>query len=327
MSAINTVSNVISWAIDAKTASVPAPPQGSLELIDELIKPPEKLVSELKHLVALTIAKLRLGNPPLGERGALSTESLLYALAIGLCSHPKVAEFLLRTVSPARNTLELVARHALLEPALPHLPDSLKDTFKENSLLTGVLNYPLSFQKNDALKLIDRFVAGPRERQAMLLRFAQPIPDLAIREWRLFVLRIFRTGDSDQKKFVLDVYEAQMIHYHKQTLDQIKQARNLILNPTFNDANKKTEEKLSDNKDNADKNKVVEKYSFQDDYQIRNALSVGEWWEPLYFLDRSSKDDLRSRRYLGYDYRKGIDLYNFCKKYKTLIDRGKKTNT
>jgi hypothetical protein len=90
-----------------------------------------------------------------------------------------------------------------------------------------------------------------------------------------------RNGNEIQQRFVLDVYEATMIHHRELAFKQAQDARSVLSDPIASADN----ERLSD------------------------ARSVAEWWGPLANLERTHLDLLRARRYLDYEYREGIALF------------------
>ena len=71
-----------------------------------------------------------------------------------------------------------------------------------------------------------------------------------------------------------------MVYHQTEMLAQIQAALNVISNPR----------------------------AAADETRLQDALSIAEWWEPLAALARTELDALRARRYLGYAYRRGIDL-------------------
>src|SRR5205814_1348957 len=115
---------------------------------------------------------------------------------------------------------------------------------------------------------------------------AQPSPSPEVRRWRQDLMGRLRLQDDAGRDFVLDVYEAALIHHRAEVLDQVYAARSVLENPVAS----------------------------ADDRRLGEALSIAEWWEPLSALDRSNPSALRDRRYLDRCYRQGITLYRQTEK-------------
>ena len=95
-----------------------------------------------------------------------------------------------------------------------------------------------------------------------------------------------RLASETGREFVLDVYEAMLIHYPEQALQQLRTARAVLT-----DARAAAEEE-----------------------RLRDTLAVAGWWQPLWALQRSHPEALRARRYLGYEYREGLALVRLAQR-------------
>jgi FtsH ternary system domain X1 len=284
MSAIETAQSVIEWAMARPSSGTP--PAGDLRLIEELASPPGNVCALLGELTALTAARLRFSNPPLGDHGPLGTGALLIAAAIGTPKIADLAQLLVRVVPEANSPVEWVARHGLLEPALPFLAERVAEDCRIVSPLTSLLDRPEPSQRAVCLELASRLIPHPAEQLALTLHFAKPTSDIVVRDWRQLVLERLRLVDDVRRDFVLDVYEAMMIHHEQEALVQVRAARTVITNPQI----------------------------ASDDEKLRDAVSVANWWKPLWMIERADVNLLRARHYLGYSYREGLALFRLCQK-------------
>ena len=67
-----------------------------------------------------------------------------------------------------------------------------------------------------------------------------------------------RLQSDDGREFVLDVYEAALIHHRTETIEQVRAAQAVLDNPAAS----------------------------ADERRLEEALSIAKWWEPLSALDR-----------------------------------------
>ena len=118
------------------------------------------------------------------------------------------------------------------------------------------------------------------------LALAEPASVSCVRFWRHELLERLRLAGDRGREFVLDVYEAMLIHYSEQALRQVHAARAVI----------------------------TDAQAAADESRLREALAVAAWWESLWALQRSHPEELRARRYLGYDYREGLALYRLAQR-------------
>jgi hypothetical protein len=285
MSATDTAQRVIEWAMATGNG---VPPQGDVSATEQLAHPSAPLRSALGQLTALTAARLRLGMPALGDSGPIGVGALIIAAAIGVANVPEAAAIVMRAVPPATAPIDWIARHGVVVRALPFLPDAFADECRHASPLTAMLDRPTTGQDAQAIGVMDKLLKHPAGRLSLTLHFAQPTPDVHVREWRQDLLERMRLSNQD---FVLDIYEAMMIHHQREALDQVKAARAVI----------------------------IDRIAASEEQRLRDALSVADWWGPLWALERANVDALRARRYLGYAYRDGIALFQLARRMRGLV--------
>ncbi len=284
MSAADTALRVVRWAA---AEGRPGPlPRGDYMAPEELLAPGDELRDALGELAAVTAARLRLGHPPLGDNGALGLDSLVLAFALGSAYQPALAAALLATLERPMNAWEWVARHGLVAPALPNLPPAMAEECRDVSPLTALLERPAGRQDTAALEVAERLRRHPMGRQALQLHLARPTGESAVRRWRTRLLETLRAAGDDGRDFVLEVYEAAMVHHQDETLDQARRAREVFLDPI----------------------------AAQDSDRLDDATSAADWWGPLWAVERSDLGALRRRRYLGYAYREGLRVYTHGRK-------------
>lgn len=287
MSATSTALRVIEWALEPSGP----PPSGDLRDAEALARPSAELASRLGQLAAVTSARLQLGAPPLGDGTPLAADAAVFAAALGAVAEPPLTAALLSVLSPARDPAEWVVRHGLAAPSVPYLPSVAADPCLLASPLTALLEHPAPGGDGAALEIVDRLLAAPAGRRALQLRLAPPTPSPAVRRWRTSLLDRLRLGGETgagyrRRDFVLDVYEAAMIHHEQEHLDQLRTARAVILDPL----------------------------AAADDARLQDALAVAEWWGPLDAVERADINALRARRYLGYEYRQGLSLFRLARR-------------
>ncbi len=124
------------------------------------------------------------------------------------------------------------------------------------------------------------------ERTALVLHFARPSDEPEVRAWRAEILDRMRHGEGVRRRFVLDVYEATMVHHRDEALEQVRVARRTLYDPIASG----------------------------DEHRLADARSVAQWWGPLAGLERTHLDALRSRRYLGYEYCHGVALFRLAQR-------------
>ncbi|MEM7578398.1 MAG: hypothetical protein AAF316_00855 [Cyanobacteria bacterium P01_A01_bin.80] len=285
MSATDTALQVINWAMTAQ-GTLGTPPKGDLSEPEKLAHPSAKIIQALKQLATVTTAQLKWGTPPLGDNRPISADNIIIAAALGT-ANPQLARTLLKAVSATSCPGDLVTRHGLITPALPFLQDAIADDCRMLSPLTAAFNRPVVGQETQIVNFVStKLLSNSLAKLSLTLHFAKPTTDIKVRDWRSDLLERLRLGKPEEQSFMIDVYEAGMIYHQQETLNQIKDAYAVITNPQ-----KASDEEL-----------------------LRDALSVANWWKPLWSVERVNLDQLRQRRYLNYAYREGIKLFNLSQK-------------
>jgi hypothetical protein len=282
MSAADTAARVLGWAL---TGGGP-PPGGDLRDTEELAAPGPGLAAALGQLAAATAARLRLAWPPLGDAAPPGPTAAVLAAAVGTRSVPELARFLLRAVRPGRSPAEWLARHGVVAPAREYLPAALADDCLLCSPLTALLTRPVAGQDGEVMAVAQRFLDHPGGRLALQLELARPTTDPAVWLWRQTLLDRLRLAGGAGVDFVLDVYEAALVHHRPEILAQIRAAHAVLSDPLAS----------------ADNNR------------LDAAQALAGWWGPLSALERTDGAALRARRHLGYDYRAGIALYRLVRR-------------
>lgn len=273
MSALATAVRVIEWA----SAPAGPPPPGDLRSLEALLEPLPAQRGRLGRLAALTAARLSLTAPPLGETVPLGCSAFLLAAAIGAPQQPAAVE-LARSCDPPRSAWELVARHAVVGPALDYMLPALAETLSAASPLTALLRVPPKGEENQIVRLGERLLGHPDGRRLLVNQFCQPSVPAPWLAWRGSLLDRLRLAPGCQP-FVLDVYEAALALYGSAWSALIQKALAVLSGPELS----------------------------RD--QLGFLLAVAAWWEPLRALHRSHLDWLRARRYLDfYLYLQGIRL-------------------
>ncbi len=280
MSALDTAVRVMEWAYGPGGP----PPTGDLRSLEALLEPASAQRDLLGRLAALTAAPLSLTVPPLGEVPPPGCSAFLLAAAIGAAQRPEAVE-LVRYCDPPRSAWELVARHAVVRPALDYMPLALAETLCGASPLTALLRVPPKGEENPIVQLAERLLAHPDGRRLLVHQFCQPNVPAPLLVWRGTLLDRLRPAPGYQP-FVLDVYEAALAVYGSAWSTVTQQALAVLSGPELS-------------KDRLD-----------------FVLAVAAWWEPLRALYRSHLDWLRARPYLDfYLYLQGIRLAQIVRQF------------
>jgi hypothetical protein len=284
MSAIEVTERVFQWVAQQEGML----PSGDLSDAHHLINPPARLKEQLSALTMLTAAKLHWGCPPLGDKLPIGSGTILLAAAIGARSkeHVRIAKTLFQCIPIAASTSEMVARYGLLEKTMSELPELIQDDFRLHSPLTSVLTRPASGQESVALGVIAELLQNEKSRRTLTMHFAEPTVDTTIRKWRTSVLDRLRLGAAHERSFVIDVYEAALIHHQQASMEMVQASRSTIF----------------------------DRLAAADQERLRDAISIAEWWGPLWSFHRERNDELRSRHYLHYDFLEGTKLFQICRR-------------
>lgn len=276
MSAADAALAVLEWAL------FPAgpPPRGDVFSPARLLQPGPELKTALSQLAAVAAARLRLGNPPLGEKAPPSLDAGALALAISLADLPFLAAKLVDELPRTRNAWEWVLRHGLAAPAHPHLAPDLAVRLRSCSPLTMLLDHPPEDMESDAVATAQRLIGDRAGRRALQLALAQPSQDAAVRRFRGRLLERLRLT-ADGQDFVLAVYEAAMVHHETEHVAQARAALAALAGGAGAPAAGRLDE----------------------------SLATADWWGPLWAIERIDVAALRARLYLGYAYREGLRAY------------------
>ncbi len=286
MSATDTAMRVIDWALNSAAG---VPPRGDLLDVQALARPSAALTAALGQLAAVTAARLRL--PATWVQDRLSAGEAVLAAALGALHLPASARLLLQAVPLAHGSSQWIARHGLAGPALALLTGQGAQTLDLYELClraspcTALLAAPPEQQRADLVQFAADLLDQAASRRLLQLALAEPVADPDIRRWRAELLERLRLSGEAGAAFVVDVYEAMLIHYAEPALEQVRNARAVILDARAVAASR-----------------------------LRDALTVADWWAPLWALQRSHPEALRARRYLGYDYREGLALYRLAQR-------------
>ena len=279
MSAVETAEGIMRWAI----GGVGPLPRGDLRDAEELEDPPPPLQGAAQHLVAVTAARLRWGRPPLGDARPIGVGVFALAAILGATDPEqiKLARALMAVVPESDVAAEYLGRYGLLAIALMYLPESLADEFRSLSPLTALLDRPAPNQESQAVAMARRILGDERGRSSLQLHLARPTTNTRVRRWRAELLDRLRLSGEPERDFVLDVYEAVMIHHRSAALEQIRKARGV----------------MSDS------------LAARDGPLLQDSLAVAAWWGPLWTIHRQDIDALRKRLYLHYDFLEGLKLH------------------
>src|ERR1700691_1728847 len=102
MSATETAIRVVEWAM----AGSGPPPRGDPLDPEGLAHPGDRLARALGQLTSITAARLRLGSPPLGDRGPVGPGGAILAAALGVAHAPELVKYLLRAAPEADGDAE-----------------------------------------------------------------------------------------------------------------------------------------------------------------------------------------------------------------------------
>jgi len=300
MTAIDLANRVIHWAMHPQGE----PPRAPLTSAKAPSRATRELARALAELARITAARLRLAAPPLGDRRPIGMHSVLLAMVIG-SEDPGIADTLFPEIPESEAPAEWVVRHGLVGPALRYLPQRLADPVRAKSPLTAVLDRPPEGKRSEAMGVVRVLLEDPEARRSLQLHLAAPIEDPEARDWRHFVMERLRRTGLVECSFVLGIYQMALFHHRREVLEQAAWAKE-TLEAAYN-----VFLPLEDGTPQAAPNPFSALNNW-DPHVIRNAVSLGRWWEPLSAIERAYREEVRARR-LGYDYGRGIDLFHLSK--------------
>ena len=273
------VLEVLEWARDPAGP----PPGGPLDGIDLTLDSLAACNTALAQLMTRFVARHHLDAPPFGEAELDSSGPLMLARILGIVWEPRAARIVLSwaNLPDAATPLEALARHVLVGPALPFLPEALADDLRVASPLTALLDRPAARRTHAAMSLALELLVLADARCFLVRTLAQPSSDRAVRSWRADLMEGLRGHSPESARAVLDIYETAMVHHRDEALNQVRQAFAV----------------LSD------------QHALDDRRRLENTLALGDWWGPLAALARADNEALRERLYLGYDFPQGLELH------------------
>lgn len=276
-----TVVRILHWAItEPAPGGTPAPPPTTSARPHGTADDP---VALLERLARATAARLRLSDPPLGDRGPTGLEPLMIAAALALRDDPATARQVLFGVSGSGTVRDLMCRHGLVGRALSATPvdPELRTELLRASPVTALFDHPPPDLRERCGQLLDRFLDHTEGRRTAVTALAAPPSAPETARHRAALLRGFRFTPGE-RAVVYEVYETALLHhgehYHRRTDDLRELARD---NPAR---------------------------LLADDERGRWARAMLDWWEPLAVLAGRHPEELRRRRMLR-GYRTGVSLH------------------
>ncbi|MEM7350902.1 MAG: hypothetical protein AAF657_08860 [Acidobacteriota bacterium] len=273
------VLEILEWA---QTPAGP-PPGGPLDGIDVTLDSLAACNTALTKLVTRFAARHHLDAPPFGEAALDSSGPLMLARILGIAWDPRAARIVLAwaNLPDAATPLEALARHVLIAPALPYLPEALADDLRVASPLTALVDRPAERRTHAAMSLALELLARADTRCFLVRTLAQPSSDRAVRSWRADLMEGLRGHSPESAGAVLDIYETAMVHHREEALDQVREAFAV----------------LSD------------QHALDERTRLETTLALGDWWGPVAAMARANNQELRERLYLGYDFLQGLELH------------------
>jgi hypothetical protein len=228
MPALETARRVLAWALHPSGP----PPRGDLTDIDQLTTAAAATAAALPTSATAG----RLGWPLTPRSGAIGPTAAVLAAAVGARDHypapsgqPGLVDLLFHTVqSEEGSDAELIARHAVVGPALADLSPSAAALGRRASPLTAVLDRPADEQGwLPALRLVARLTQNRASRRVLLRWLARPSERPDVLRWRAGLLDRFRVQPA-LRPFVLDVYEFAVAFHSSEWLTAIRAAETTL---------------------------------------------------------------------------------------------------
>jgi hypothetical protein len=267
-----TAVHILRWAI-----TEPAP-DGGVEPPPTTSAPPRGTVRDdpvvlLERLARVTAARLRLPDPPLGDRGPTGLEALMVAAALALRDDPPTARQVVDGVSGSGTVRDLMARHGLVGRALSATPidPGLRSDLLRASPLSALFDHPPPGMEERCGQLLDRFLDHPEGRRAAVAALAAPPSSPETARHRAALLRRFRFTPGE-RSVVYEVYETALLHHAEHYRGLTEDVRQLV-------------------RDNPAR-------LLADDARGQWARATLDWWEPLAVVARRHPAELRRRKML-----------------------------
>jgi hypothetical protein len=280
MTAVETARRVLVWSMQP-TAH---PPTGDLRELEALRAPAPELAFLAAHAAALAAARLSLTSPPLNDPRPPGPYVIWLAAAVGACTGRTAVELtsqtaeLVRCVPPHTCAWDLVARHAVVGPAVTAIGGSMGEQLLLASPLTAILLLPPRGAEDTSLALLEQWLEHADARRLLVHLFCRADAPAPMLSWRGRLLEALRLEER-HRPFVLDVYEAAVALYGREWLERIGKARAVLMDRQ------------------------------PSKHQLNEVLSVARWWQPFRALHRAYLQQVRSRRYLHFQvYLAGVSL-------------------
>ncbi|MDJ0841554.1 MAG: hypothetical protein QNK37_33915 [Acidobacteriota bacterium] len=274
MSAANLAARVLTWATDPQGP----PPEGRPSGIETLVEPDEESSKALARLVSCTAAQLCLSP---GAVTHLTHAAVITAAVVGLRRFGPIPAILLESLDGRPpGPADHLAFHAVVRPALPYLDKPLATELYYRSPLTALLVRPLRGQESAARAMARQLAALPGGERALRKQFGCPADKAPVRNWRAALMERWRLAGGELAELALSIYEYAMVYHAEALMRQIDAAHAALFHA----------------------------YAANDD-QLAGALATARWWKALQGFTRTRPEELRRRRYLHYNYRRGIRLY------------------
>ncbi|WP_433830897.1 hypothetical protein ACQP2E_12075 [Actinoplanes sp. CA-015351] len=274
MSAMDTALRVLIWATATDESRGPAP-TGALSDVADLAAPPPVLRRAVARTAAVTAARMMLDAPPLGGRAELGCEPILVAAAVGAPGDSASLE-LLRAAGQPAGGYDLLARHAVVEPAVREGVGSagFRAALLAASPLTALLDHPGGAPEMVAEDTLDDLLFHPQGRVTLIRHLSRPpaTPEQSL--WRGSLLQRLRPGEP---ALVLDVYETALGQHRPALVEQVRFARRGL--------------------------------SFGGVLDTGRVAPVAKWWQALSYLERGRGATALKSRFGLRDYAFGLDLY------------------
>jgi hypothetical protein len=268
MSAAGSAIAVLDWC----AAPAGPPPRGDLQDLDALVRPGAAARAALARTVAVAAARLGL-SPLLPRPGSapLAAEPLWLAAAIGAAPHT-AADRLIDACPPTRVLADLIARHAVVGPALLHLPGDTAEQLLLRSPLTAVLMLPPRGGEDEAVLLCERLAATPAGRRLLVHAFAAAEAHAGLLGWRGRLMEALRLGSAEapaRPELIVDIVEAALAQHRAEWSALLRRALGSLATES-------------------------------DGARLGLALAAGRWWESFRAVHRNTPRAVRERGYLDF---------------------------
>lgn len=270
----STVLRLLRWA-----ASEPGAQNGPLPRLTDPERraaagPEADAARLLACLAAVTAARLRLADPPLGDSRPTGLGCLPLAVAVTVHQVPAGLATALDLLAAPESERDLLARHGLVARVLaaPDGPRSpwLRAELTRHSPLTALLDEPPDDAPEPYTDLLNRLRRHPDGRQLATSALAEPPRSPAVARHRGRLLNRYRYLPGD-RQWLYDVYETALLTHGRSWLHRTSEATATLRGTRPGGGAQDAEDRLA----------------------WAEALAV--WWRPLAVLVHRHPDELRKR--------------------------------